>query len=235
MQRTPRCRWRPWIAALFGILICAAPLSAEEPRGEADAKIAGLIAQLGDPALKTRQAAEQALLEIGLPALKDLAAARESDNIEIRLRSASIAAQINERRIAEADIHVIGIYEAGAEDGRVVVRIESAPRPVVLVVCARESVHWEVHVAKGIELIKVIASGHHPQKVLGTDAAVQSLSAEGDDPPEVRNKAFFAYLRPSILYDQMCERVKELTGKEPSSFQCRYDGEGRPFVISGAK
>ena len=189
------------------------------------------IAQLDAPRLAARQQAEDELIKIGVPALASLAKARQSENVEIRLRSAAIAARINELRIAEADVHAVGIYEAGSPDSRVVVRIESARRPVVLVVCARDTVRWEIQLGRKVELIKVIASGHLPQKVLGTDVAVQHFSTEGDVPPGVRDKAFYAYLKPSIRYDEMCQRIKELTGKELSSFQCRYDGGGKPFVI----
>jgi hypothetical protein len=213
----------------------AAPRSAADPPAESSAKITHLVMQLDAPSLAARQEAEETLVQIGVPALPALAKARQSDNIEVRLRAAAIAAKINEQRIAQADVHAVGIYEAGAEDGRVVVRIESSPRPVVLIVCAWETVQWDVQLGQGVELIKVIASGHHPQKVLGTDAGVQSLSTEGDVPPEVRDKAFFAYLRPSLGYDLMCQRIKELTGKEISSFQCRYEGAGKPFVIGAAK
>jgi hypothetical protein len=184
---------------------------------------------------RARQAAEEELLSIGVDALPALQSAQQSDNIEIRLRAAEVAGQINERRIADAEIHVIGVYESGAADGRVVVRIESAARPVVLVVCARETVEWLVQPAKGIELVKIIASGHHPQSVLGTTARVQSLSTEGDVPPEVRRQAFYTYRDSGLLYDVMRDRVKELTGKEPTSFQGRYDSEGKPFVIGAAK
>lgn len=218
----------------FGISVCLAePVVGDEPSG-LPARIAELVSQLDAPSLAARQQAEEELVKIGVPALAALAKARQSENIEMRLRAATIAARINERRIAEAEIHSIGIYEAGSVDGRVVVRIESAARPIVLVVCARDEVRWEIQVSREVELIKVIASGHLPQKVLGTDVAVQHFSVEGDVSAEVRDKAFYAYLKPSIRYDEMCERVKELTGKELSSFQCRYDAEGKPFVIGAA-
>lgn len=207
-------------------------LFADERAAELLDRIAHLVSQLDAANLVDREQAAQSLVQIGAAALPALAEARKSENVEIRLRAADIAAKINERRIAEADVHAIGIYEAGSDDQRVVVRIESAARPVVLAVCAWETVQWEVQLGDGVELIKVIASGHHPQKVIGIDAAVQSLSVGGDAPAEIRDVAFFAYMRPSVRYDEMCERIKKLTGKDLSSFQCRYDGGKRPFVIA---
>lgn len=235
MHTHPRRRLARWLVALAAGIWAAAAVLAHESPAELDGKISRLISQLGAPALVARQAAEEALLAIGKEAIPALEAARKSDNIEIRLRAADLAARINERRIAEADVHVIGVYEAGAADGRVVVQIESAARPVVLVVCARETVQWHVQAAAGVEVFKIIASGHHPQSVLGTTARVQSLSTEGDVPPEVRQQAFYTYRDSGLLYDAMRERVKELTGKEPSSFQGRYDSGGKPFVIGGNK
>lgn len=230
----------PSLTALLALLALAAPLGGEEPSrqspaSEVEAEIPQLIEQLGAASLAARLAAEQTLLEIGPAALPALTLARKSDDIEIRLRAAATIRQINERRIAEAEIHVLGLYQAGEKTRVVEVRIESADRPVVLVVCARESVHWQLRLAQGVELLKVFASGHFPQKVLGTDAAVQSSSSEGDDPPEVRDKAFYAYRNLGLLYETMRDRVKELTGQEPTSFQGRYEAEGKPFVIGQAK
>ncbi|HZL91575.1 MAG TPA: hypothetical protein VFB96_24610 [Pirellulaceae bacterium] len=223
------------LSAALAFLISAATLMAEQPPADLPNHIQKLIDRLGAPTLAARQAAEEALVKLGIDALPALEAAQKSDSIEIRLRAAEVAARINERRIAEAEIHVIGVYESGAADGRVVVRIESAARPVVLVVCARETVQWHVQPAKGVELLKIIASGHHPQKVLGTAARVQSLSVEGDETPEARERAFYTYRNSGLLYDAMRERVKELTGKEPTTFQGRYDAEGKPFVIGPKK
>lgn len=219
---------RPWILIAAALLLCIL-LCANEPAAS-DAQIKGLVAQLGAESLDQRQAAEQRLLEIGVPALSALDAARTSDDIEIRLRAQQIAREINRRRIAEAEVHVIGVYEAGSRDGRIVVRIDSAKKPVVLVVCAREPVNWVVEVGSGVELLLVIASGHHPQKVFASGAEVQHLSTEGDHPREIQEQAFYAY-RKGILYDEMLKRVKELTGQDVQSFQGRYDGEGKPFVI----
>jgi hypothetical protein len=230
---------RSSLPALFAILPLAVSLGAEEPKQSpparnADVDIARLIEQLGASPLAARLEAEQALLKIGPAALPALSLARKSDEIEVRLRAAATIRQINERRIAEAEIHVLGVYRGGEKTRLVQVRIESADHPVVLVVCARETVHWQVRLAEGVELLKVIASGHFPQKVLGTDAAIQSSSSEGDDAPEIRDKAFYAYRKGGLLYEVMRDRVKELTGKEPSSFQGRYEPEGRPFVIGQA-
>ena len=233
MHELPQHCWARVLAPIVAAVLTTASAGAEDASADPSPIIKRLVTQLGAPALAARQAAEKELLEIGLPALAALEAATKSENIEIRLRAEAIAALINERRIAEADVHVIGVYESGSADRRVVVRIDSATRPVVLVVCARETVEWIVQPAKGIEIVKVIASGHFPQKVLGTSARVQSLSAEGDDPPKVKQQAFYTYRNSGLLYDAMCERIKELTGKDLASFQGRYDGESKPFVIGG--
>lgn len=240
MNSFSQCRGLSWLLAVAAILGIAASLGGEEPvatRTTPDAarEIARLVAQLGAPSLAARQMAEEELLKLGVPALAALATAGDSDNIEIRLRATAVAGRINERRIAQAEVHVIGVYEAGSTDGKVVVRIDSAAKPVVLVVCAREAVQWDVRKSAEVELLKVIASGFHPQVVLGTNVPVQSLSTEGDHPPEVKDKAFYTYQSRGLRYDEMRERVKELTGKELSSFQGRYDGEGKPFVIGAKK
>lgn len=218
----------------FGVRRCIGEEPSARPLAD-EARISRLVAQLGAAPLADRLRAEEQLLEIGADALPALATARKSENIEIRLRAAATMRRINERRIAEAEIHVLGLYHAGEQTRSVEVRIESAQQPVVLVVCARETVHWRLRLAKGVELLKVIASGHFPQQVLGTDAAVQSMSTEANDPQDRSDKAFYAYRQNGLRYEIMRDRVKELIGREPSSFQGRYEAAGQPFVIGQAK
>lgn len=233
-----RCR----IATLLlAVLVLCPPLSlwAEGPAersdaGQAEVSITGLIAQLGAEELGDRERAETLLLELGAAALQALESARSSENIEIRLRATQVAQEINRRRMSQAEIHVVGLYEPGTPDGQVVVRIAAASKPVVLVVCARDAVNWQVEVDEGVELLRVIASGHHPQLVSAGDVEVEHLSREGDHPREVKEKAFYAY-RKGLLHDEMVKRVKELTGQDVQTFQGRYDSEGQPFVIGAGR
>jgi hypothetical protein len=233
-----RCRLGTFLLAALALPLHV-PLWADEPAdrpgpGGGDVSVAGLIAQLGAEELGDREQAERLLVELGVTALEALDSARSSDHIEIRLRATQVAQEINRRRMSQAEVHVVGLYESGTRDGRVAVRIAAASKPVVLVVCARDAVTWQVEVAEEVELLRVIASGHHPQQVSAGDVEVEHLSSEGDHPREVKEKAFYAY-RKGILYDEMVERVKELTGQDVQTFQGRYDSEGQPFVIGAGR
>src|SRR5688572_15832250 len=92
-----------WLCAVAALLFVCESLIADEGTD----KIARLIAQLDAPRLAARQQAEEELIKIGVPALAALTKARQSDNVEIRLRSTALAAKLNELRIAEADVHAV--------------------------------------------------------------------------------------------------------------------------------
>lgn len=85
---------------------------------------------------------------------------------------------------AGAELHVVAVYEGVGDSaflnhrrGRVRVTVGPRPRPVVLALSAYEPVQWEVTVAPGARLERVILSGYHDQRILGLPdgVAVQSI------------------------------------------------------------
>jgi hypothetical protein len=83
---------------LTGLIAVAAVVAQDAP---ADAKIAGLIRQLGAGRFEQRAAAARALIKIGEPARPPLErAAREDANAEVRRRADDVLHQLNRRRAA---------------------------------------------------------------------------------------------------------------------------------------
>jgi hypothetical protein len=80
------------LASLPVILALPAPTSAQ-PLAAA-ARIKELVAQLGDPNFKTREAAMMELGRIGVPALEELQAAEENGNSEVSRRAGMLVTSI---------------------------------------------------------------------------------------------------------------------------------------------
>jgi len=100
------------------------------------------------------------------------------------------------------DVYAIGVYEGapaggGAQgpgrrvEGAVNVTINRGSRPVALYLSAYEPVHWILNVAPGTQLVRVVTSGYHPQRVTAMRAtgvevlrvpytSVNSNSAQAD-------------------------------------------------------
>src|SRR5262249_36708476 len=140
-----------------------------------------------------------------------------------------------ERRKAEAELHVIGLYEPAGKvgaDTEAAVQVTLKDKAIFLVLCAHESVRWKVQVSPGVEIVKVLVGGCSPQQVTGVDVPVEYHVARqgpwGGD-------YFYAYEKGDSSYEDMVKRVRGLTGKDVTSFQGQYRHDGRPFLISRVK
>lgn len=217
---------------LLALALCLTPFSsraqdaaAEEAAPNANAEeIAALIAQLGDDDFNRREAAVTKLVDIGEPARAAVEQATESKDPEIAARAHAVLRKLALKDVEAAQVHVVGLYES--RGGPAVVKVEAADAPVILVVCAYEGVAWDVQPAKGARVVRVIAAGYHRQTVQGVDAPVTTLSYDERSP-----FYFYTYDHNEKRFPQMVARVKELTGKTPSSFQGRYSFESAAFVV----
>ncbi len=142
---------------------------------------------------------------------------------------------------ANADVHIVGVYEGGRDaspsraeihgieraraatsrsrEVRVVVR--RTERPVVLVLASYESVNWIVE-AGGGQLSAVLLSGYHPSTVegVGTTSVLRIGSA-------------YAYEADSSEYRRLRQAVARYTGSRPiRSFQGGY--QEHRFIVGGS-
>lgn len=143
--------------------------------------------------------------------------------------------------LSASEVHVVGVYEGtvatevrgvGEHPGVVTVNVAKRSKPIILVVTSYEPVIWKIEAPKDA-IAKVIASGYHAQIVEGVeDVPVTLISWDDGD-----ERFFYAYRqvgeptendyeRAQIKqrYDQLVERVKELTKQEIKSFQGQYKG-----------
>ena len=134
----------------------------------------------------------------------------------------------------EAEVHVRGLYES--HGGKAIVEVRKSKKPIILVLCAYESVTWNIHVDEGAQVVQVIASGYHKQTVEGVKVPVATYSADErsvgrDDKPLY----FYTYDHNEENYPNMEAKVRELTGKRVSTFQGRYSFKKMPFQVGDEK
>lgn len=133
-------------------------------------------------------------------------------------------------------LHVIGIYEAHSNhgfqyhpEGHVTVRVEASMQPITLVLSSYEPVHWQLDVAPGALLERVIINGYHDANISGQGPAlVEEFTQEGTG----------AYIEGVSVFDfedtqtQAFLSAMELyTGQTLSSFQGCYNEDA--FTVAG--
>ncbi|MCC9599554.1 tetratricopeptide repeat protein [Stieleria sp. JC731] len=164
----------------------------------------------------------------------------------IRLIAASLAI-LASFQIAQAELnptselegcklHVVGIYmpkNRGVDD-RVLVQVEKTQDPIVLVMTGYFGTRWNLQVADGAKLKKVIIAGYYEHFVEGVPVGVPVETythfpvAQGEDKPH-----FWAFSWNSIEGQTMRERLRELTGLPIATFQGEY--LGTKFVVDGVR
>jgi hypothetical protein len=110
-------------------------------------------------------------------------------------------------------------------------------KPVVLVFSSYWQCRWNVKVEKGATVAGVVLFGNYAQELTGTDAPVVYRAGRLPNGKRGPTSGFNAYKEtddPS--YKRIKEEVKEITGKEFTTFQGLYQAGPAPFVVTpGAK
>jgi hypothetical protein len=138
-------------------------------------------------------------------------------------RLAVVSGNTSLARIAcAARIDAVSVYEAVAMlppgesqgHGPVSVAVKTTQRPVVLVLSAHQTVHWEIAVAAGAKLNAVLLSGYGESTVHGAgDALVASIGG------------FYAFKRGSAEFKHLESEVMRCTGRNIDTFQSAYAGK----------
>lgn len=198
---------------------------------EAAVEIDKLIRQLGHDEFELREAASAKLRKYGPAAEEALKRAVQSDDREIAGRAKALLGELVKEHENRGVVHVVGLYESRNQPA--VVEITDTTRPIILVVCAYERVNWQIRAAKGVDLVRVIASGYHAQTVEGTDAPTVTFSYDQmSRGPDGGLFYFYTYDHDEEKYPSMVAKVESLTGKKPKWFQGRYGFKRVPFVIA---
>lgn len=130
----------------------------------------------------------------------------------------------------DAEMHVVGAYEGKYPrprqfreelTGETSVHVARAGVPIVLVLCAYESIHWTVELDEGVELTAVILSGYKRQTVSGIPDSVKIINCDRDGGS---GPHFYAY-KKNADFDRIPLILRDLIGLEISSFQGAYSGD----------
>jgi hypothetical protein len=112
-----------------------------------------------------------------------------------------------------AEIHAVGVHAGGP--GGVSVKITRSGPPIVLLLTAHDHVLWQLDVAPGVVLEKVVAISPYTQRLHNVPASSEAI-AWNRFTPGVR--IFTYYGEPGGL-DEFQRHVKALFGREATSFQ----------------
>ncbi len=147
------------------------------------------------------------------------------------------AATVKKTSDAEAEMHVIGVYQAidrpGNVTARVFVNVRPTAKPVVLVVTGYMALDWHVTLADGARVKKVIMSGYFEQEIRGLPAGipVENRSFFPRDGSRRTEGWFYAYQWNTLEWREMVRRLNELTGLAVTTFQGATQGDS--FVVDG--
>ena len=206
------------------VLLTLLPLVAQAQSEPTPTDVDKLIQELGDNDFQTREQALEELVNLGESVRAAVQKATASEDPEIATRAKLVLRRLATKDVEDAQVHVVGLYES--RDGPAIVKVDAVDEPIILVVCAYESVTWEVQPAEGARIVQVIASGYHQQFVQGVKAQVITLSYDERSPGY-----FYTYDHDERRFPKMLAGVKELTGKAPSSFQGRYSFKSQAFRV----
>lgn len=223
---------------LIFFVLCQSACCAPAPRD----RVADLIEQLGARRFRAREAAQKALKEMGeaIRSRLERALPRTKDR-EVKRRLELLISVLDEKKRqrllaleASAEVRAVGYYTANSNKGVAEVRVGETSKPLILVLCAYDSVEWKVKAAPGSKLIKVIVGGYQSQAVSGTKVAVERYCYQDRNGSRSR-KWFYAYRESTSSYRRMNQKVKAITGKSISRFVGRYSCSKEPVRIGQVK
>ncbi len=115
-----------------------------------------------------------------------------------------------------AEVHAIGVYENIRG-----VKVTRENVPIILVLTSHKKASWGITKTDNVNIVGVIVSGSGKQSVRGLAPNVKVINLSGKN----RNSnSFQAYEKYGKGFDKLNKQVKELTGRELSSFQGNYKG-----------
>lgn len=139
-----------------------------------------------------------------------------------------------------AELHMVGVYEGDyilekghkRADGTRVrgnanVYVSHTATPVVLALASYEPVMWDVRVAKGVRLEKVIVSSYY-----GSDAAApKGVPVVGARPADAEGGAWYAYRKGDDSFRRAEAELRKATGLDVRTMIGAYAPKTQEFVV----
>jgi RNA polymerase sigma factor (sigma-70 family) len=137
-------------------------------------------------------------------------------------------------KLADAEMHVIGVYGAKlSKGGSVDVVVRATAKPIVLVLTSYYGNNWHIKLADGARIKKVILSGYFEQAIDGLPAGVpiENRSYFPEDGSRRKRGWFWAHVWNSPQWREMVRRLNEMTGLPIATYQGKYQGDS--FIVDG--
>jgi beta-lactamase regulating signal transducer with metallopeptidase domain/predicted esterase len=132
----------------------------------------------------------------------------------------------------QADLHLVGIYDAGAGNGTPVdVEVRPTSKPIVLALASYGSVLWNVKIAEGARVKAVIIGGYYEQEIEGIPTNIPVVYRAFF--PSRKEGYFYGYTWNTLEYRRMVESLNDMTGLLVSTFQGANSGNS--FVVDGSR
>jgi predicted esterase len=132
---------------------------------------------------------------------------------------------------ANADLHVVGIYDPGDNGAPVDVDVRPAAKPIVLVLTSYMSVLWRVKIAPGAHVKAVIIGGYYEQEFEGIPGDIPLVYCAYF--PSLNRGFSYGYKSDTPEYLQMVQKLNDMTGLLVSTFQGAE--RGTSFVVDGTR
>jgi beta-lactamase regulating signal transducer with metallopeptidase domain/predicted esterase len=133
---------------------------------------------------------------------------------------------------AQADLHLVGIYDSGAGNGAPVdIDVRPASKPIVLALASYGSVLWNVKIAEGARVQAVIVGGYYDQEIAGIPSNIPVVYRAFF--PSRKEGYFYGYKWNTLEYRRMVESLNDMTGRLVSTFQGANSANS--FVVDGSR
>jgi hypothetical protein len=146
----------------------------------------------------------------------------------------------------DLDVHAISVYEGNLPSGEsrgfqqhpegvIEIRLGKTARPAMLLLSSYEPNEWRVTLEPGANLEKVLAFGHHTQRVTINGkhrAEIITPTREAMQRVERNSSGLPRSMEANRLRD-VADTVRAITGKPPATFQAEYRPK-QVFAVSAA-
>jgi hypothetical protein len=137
---------------------------------------------------------------------------------------------------AAPELHLVGVYEGVFPEGprkfgQVSVEVEATGRPIVLALCAANPVRWDLKLAQGMRLQRLIIAGHKDQ--LLASAPPPGVNVENYSGKDGGGKQFYAYSREgdsAESFTRAAATLRDMTGLEIAALVGEYRPKGTLVV-----
>lgn len=124
-------------------------------------------------------------------------------------------------------------YASNHEEGVVIISIKAKESPIILALMAYEPVNWVIDNTSGVKIEGVILSGYHGQRITGISSQIPidvfTYEPSSCGACQVGEGSFYAYKQGTTDFTKAYSRLKELTSRDPSTFQGKY--KGKKFTV----